>query len=73
MNILVNLVADVDKQLSEELDYAKVLTKYAVAYRYPEENEPPEKLTQKSCEKIVEIANNIYMKLNSSLSGISED
>jgi HEPN domain-containing protein len=63
MEILVNLVAKADEKLSEELHPAKILTKYAVAYRYPEENEPPEPLTQKNCEKIVALAETVFTRL----------
>ena len=52
MEILITLVADVDKSLSKELEFAKSLTQYAVAYRYPEENEPPEPLSQQEKSQI---------------------
>lgn len=51
MEILILLVGKHDTALSQELEPAKILTEYAVAYRYPEEKEPPEPLTQKTVKK----------------------
>ena len=68
IEILINLVAGVDKSLSRELDFAKVLTKYAVAYRYPEENEPPEPLTQTVCEKVAQMANDVFKSMSEKVS-----
>ncbi|MCB9073042.1 MAG: HEPN domain-containing protein [Bdellovibrionaceae bacterium] len=42
MEILINLVSTADQSLGMELEPAKILTQFAVAYRYPEEKEPPE-------------------------------
>lgn len=64
MGILIGLVAKVDENLSQELHPVKILTKYAVAYRYPEENEPPEPLTQKNCEKLTAMADAVFKKLS---------
>lgn len=49
MEVLIGLVAQIDRQLSEDLEPTKMLTQYAVAYRYPEEVEIPEPLTQAKC------------------------
>jgi HEPN domain-containing protein len=65
IEILVNLVAKVDEKLAEYLHPTKILTKYAVAYRYQEENEPLEPLTQENCEKITAMAESVFKKLNS--------
>lgn len=64
MEILITLVAGVDKSLSKELEFAKSLTQYAVAYRYPEENEPPEPLSQQVCEKVTQMANEVFESLS---------
>lgn len=46
LEILINLVAQVDIELSQSLKPAGVLTKFAIAYRYPEEIESPEPKNQ---------------------------
>lgn len=63
IEILINLVATADQTLSKELDFAKTLTLYAVAYRYPEENESPEPLSQTVCEKVTRMADEIFQNL----------
>lgn len=63
MEILVSLVAKADPQLSKYLEPTKALTLYAVAYRYPEETELPESLTQATCQKITALADEVFNKL----------
>ncbi len=63
IEVLVNLVASVDKELSQKLESAKILTQFAVAYRYPEEKEPPEALSQNVCGQVVKIADGVYQNL----------
>jgi HEPN domain-containing protein len=63
METLINLVAKVSVLVSEDLEEAKTLTKYAVAYRYPEENDPPEPLTEKTCVKITTLAESVFNKI----------
>lgn len=60
---LLKLVSSVDKNLSQKLEPSKILTQYAVAYRYPEENETPEILSPQVCEKITLIAEAAYREL----------
>ncbi len=72
MDILVELVAKADQKLSLELGQARILTKYAVAYRYPEEKKPPKPLTQSNCEKITALAEKVYNKL-AVLTNVTED
>ena len=68
IEILVNLVAATDQTLSMELEFAKTLTLYAVAYRYPEENEPPEPLSQAVCEKVTRMAHEGFQNLSNMVS-----
>lgn len=63
IEILIELVATADKTLSKELEFSKVLSVYAVAYRYPEENDPPEPLSQSVCEKVVQMAEQVFSSL----------
>lgn len=63
MGILIDLVAKADQNLSQSLQPTKILTVYAVAYRYPEETELPEPLTQKNCERILALAEDAYTLL----------
>lgn len=63
--LLVSLISEVDPQLATELKPAIILTEFAVAYRYPEEKEPPEPLTEKSCEKVNILANWVCAELRS--------
>lgn len=69
MEVLVNLVAKTDQKLSDELKPTEILTKYAIAYRYPDEQEPPEPLTQENCGKILAMAQAVFNRL-STLCGI---
>ena len=63
MEVLVNLVVKVDQKLAEELKPTEILTQYAIAYRYPDEKEPPEPLTQKNCEKILAMAEGVFDRM----------
>ncbi len=63
MEVLVSLVAKTDQKLGEYLEPIKILTIYAVAYRYPEESELPEPLTQATCQKITDLADEVFNKL----------
>lgn len=60
---LLKLVATVDTNLATELKPSIILTQFAVAYRYPEEAEPPEPLTAQSCEKVFVLANWVYEEM----------
>jgi HEPN domain-containing protein len=64
IEVLLNLVAKIDDKLCQELQSAKTLTRYAISYRYPEENEPPETLSQQSCDKIVAMVQDLYERLS---------
>jgi HEPN domain-containing protein len=57
---LLNLVATVDSDFAEQIAPATILTQFASAYRYPEEVEPPEPLTDQSCAKAYTIAAWVY-------------
>lgn len=57
---LLEVVATIDKSLSAKFKKAGVLTKYAVAYRYPEEVELPEPLNKKISEEAFELAKEIF-------------
>lgn len=63
MEFLVSLVATTDPKLGEYLEPTKALTLYAVAYRYPEETELPEPLTQATCQKITDLADGVFNRL----------
>jgi HEPN domain-containing protein len=62
---LLNLVASIDKSLADELQPATILTRFAVAYRYPEEADPPEPLNKQSCDKVYVLANWVYEEMKS--------
>ena len=49
IEVLLILIGKTDPVLSSSLEPATVLTKFAVAYRYPEEAEPPEPLSHEVC------------------------
>ena len=68
LEILINLVLQVDPELAEILRPAGVLTKFATAYRYPEEAESPEPMTQIICEKIYALANMVCEEIKSKVS-----
>lgn len=68
LEILINLVAQVDIELSQRLKPAAILTKYATAYRYPEEAQSPEPLTDQNCQKIFDLANMVFDELHSKIS-----
>lgn len=57
---LLATVATIDENLSLKFKKAEILTKYAVAYRYPEEVELPEPLTKKTAEEAYELAKEIF-------------
>lgn len=63
LEILINLVSQIDVNLAEKLKPAAVLTKFATAYRYPEEAESPEPLTQESCQKVFDLANMVFEEM----------
>ena len=65
LEILINLLSQVDTDLAEKLKPAILLTKFATAYRYPEEAESPEPMTQIICEKIYAIANMVCEEIKS--------
>lgn len=64
IEILLLLVNKINPGLSSDLEKAAVLTKFAVAYRYPEEAEPPEPLTHDVCQKLVNIAVHVFDELS---------
>ena len=53
-------MATVDKDLALKFKKAEILTKYEVAYRYPEEVEIPEPVTKDLAEAAVNLANEIF-------------
>ena len=57
---LLKLIATVDPDFAGQLAPATILTQFATAYRYPEEVEPPEPLTDQSCAKAYAIAVWVY-------------
>lgn len=63
MEVLVDLISKIDKSLSLSLEPIKILTQYAVAIRYPEENELPETLSQEVCQKITALADTTFTSL----------
>ena len=60
---LLNLVVVSDPKLAEELRPSEILTKYAIAYRYPEETNPPEPLTVKTGQKALKLAIWVYEEM----------
>ncbi len=60
---LLNLVATVKKSLADQLAAAEILTKYAVAYRYPEEIENLEPLNKSSAQLVYELAQTVYEQM----------
>ena len=64
LDILISLVAKNDQELSIALGPTKILTQYAVVYRYPEESEQLAPLNQKLCENLVGMAESVYFKLS---------
>lgn len=57
---LVCLIPPTDSLLASELTKTTVLTKYAVAYRYPEEIEAPQILTKNIVENLCQISQDAY-------------
>lgn len=60
---LVDLIEGVDQKLADDLRPSAILTKYAVAYRYPEETNPPEPLTVETGEKALKLATWVYEEM----------
>ena len=60
---LLTVVATVNESLSARFKRAAVLTKYAVAYRYPEEVDLPEPLNKKISEEAFELSKEIFDSL----------
>ncbi len=67
MEILMDLLANTDKTLGKELEFARTLTLYAIAYRYPEENEHPEPLSQSVCANVIKMADEVLQSLSQKL------
>jgi HEPN domain-containing protein len=65
LDTLINLISQIDASLAIQLKPAVVLTKFATAYRYPEEVEPPEPLTLHSCQKTLDLANMVFDEMQS--------
>jgi HEPN domain-containing protein len=57
IGLLLDTIATLDSPFSTDLRHLENLSKYAVAYRYPEETDMPY-LDRKSVEKILEITKN---------------
>lgn len=57
---LLELVKSVDPNLATKFQKAEILTKYAVAYRYPEEVEMPEPVTKAVAEAAVGLAQEVF-------------
>ena len=57
---LLEAVATVDKDLALKFKKAEILTRYAVAYRYPEEVELSEPVTKILAEAAFNLANEIF-------------
>ena len=62
---LLELVSSVDHDLALELKPSTILTKFAAAYRYPEEVELQEPLTAKTCENAHVLANWVFEEMKS--------
>ena len=56
-------MAKVEKSLADQLADAEILTKYAVAYRYPEEVENLEPLNKSSAQSVYELAQTVYEQM----------
>lgn len=61
--VLLQLVAPFDAELANSLQPSIILSKFAVAYRYPEEAELPESLTRQVAEKATVLANWVFEEL----------
>jgi len=63
LGILAQLVGTTDADLGKALEPCAILTKFAVAYRYPEEAESPEPLTRATVDKALVLANWVFEEL----------
>lgn len=63
LSILIQIVATADSELAKALEPSVILTRFAVAYRYPEEVDPPEPLNRTTVEKALILANWVFEEL----------
>jgi HEPN domain-containing protein len=65
--VLISLVRSIDHRLADELIPADELTKFAVRIRYPEESGEPLVIDKVLANRMIDIAEKVYVRLSTSL------